>query len=263
MPSTRRHIIPIAICIAVILIAGAIYTTFGHRPKSPTQKASEDVSVSIRPIDATDHLLGNPNAPVILVEYSDLECPYCKRFHATLQKIMDEYGKDGRIGWVFRHFPIVQLHSKAPTEALATECAATQGGNAAFWAMTNMIFAETPGNNGLDLAKLPVFAQKIGLERAPFEQCLLTKDMARIDRDFQDAKDAGGQGTPFTVFIVGDKKIPLVGARPYVEMKALIEAVLAQAASAQGAAENNLQSPSTGAEPYQKNGGSVGTSSVQ
>jgi protein-disulfide isomerase len=252
MPSRNRHIIPIAIGIAIILITAAIYTTFGHRTKTTTtEKSDVPTSVTIRPIDASDHILGNPNAPVIMVEYSDLECPFCKRHHDTLKQIMNEYGKIGQVAWVYRHFPIVQLHSKAPTEALATECAAAQGGNTAFWAMLDNIFTTTPSNNGLDLKQLPVFAEKLGLNREQFEACLRQADMSRIERDFNDAKAAGGQGTPYTVFIVGDKKVPLVGAQPYVAVKTFVDAMLKTSGSASGSGtSSNLVSPTAGAEPY-------------
>lgn len=251
MPNRNSHIIPIAIGIAIILIAAAMYTTFGNRPKANNKEADVLTSVNIRPIDATDHILGNPNAPIIMVEYSDLECPFCKRHHETLKQIMNEYGKDGQVAWVFRHFPIVQLHSKAPTEALATECAAAQGGNTAFWGMLDAIFTATPSDNGLDLKQLPLFAEKLGLNRVQFETCLRQADMTRIERDFNDAKDAGGEGTPYTVFIVGDKKVPLVGARPYAAVKTFVEVLRKEANSSTNSdASKNLVSPTMGAEPY-------------
>ena len=253
MPSRNRHIIPIAIGIALILIAAAIYTTFGHREKSVPEKNNVlATNINIRPIDASDHILGNPNAPVIMVEYSDLECPFCKRHHETLQKIMDEYGKTGQVAWVYRHFPIVQLHSKAPTEALATECAAAQGGNTAFWGMLDTIFTTTPSNNGLDLTQLPVFAEKLGLNREQFETCLRQADMSRIERDFNDAKAAGGEGTPYTIFLVGDKKVPLVGAQPYMAVKTFVEALLKNAGATGSSTDtsDSLLSPTMGAEPY-------------
>lgn len=247
MPDRNRHIIPIAVGIAVILIVSALYVTLGKRSAgTDTQKDTLPASVNIRPIDASDHLLGNPNAPVVMVEYSDLECPFCKRHHDTLKQIMNEYGKTGQVAWVFRHFPIVQLHSKAPTEALATECATAQGGNTAFWGMLDMIFARTPSNNNLDLKLLPNFAEELKLNRTQFESCLRAAKMERIERDFNDAKEAGGQGTPYTVFIVGDKKLPLVGAQPYPAIKAYIEALLKQA----GADSGDIKSPTEGAELY-------------
>lgn len=254
MPSRNRHIIPIAIGIAFILIAGALYTTLSHRPKSASENnAAPAANISLRTIDASDHILGNPNAPVVMVEYSDLECPFCKRHHETLKQIMNEYGKTGQVAWVFRHFPIVQLHSKAPTEALATECAAAQGGNTAFWGMLDTIFTTTSSNNSLDLKQLPVFAEKLGLNREQFETCLRQADMSRIERDFNDAKAAGGEGTPYTIFIVGDKKVPLVGAQPYMAIKAFVEALLKNAESVSDtgtSSTNTLLSPTAGAEPY-------------
>lgn len=257
MPSRNRHIIPIAIGIAIILIAAAVYTTFGHRPKTSVEKSAAPTSVNIRSIDASDHILGNPNAPVVMVEYSDLECPFCKRHHETLKQIMNEYGKTGQVAWVYRHFPIVQLHSKAPTEALATECAAAQGGNTAFWGMLDTIFTATPSNNGLNLKQLPVFAEKLGLNREQFETCLRQADMSRVERDFNDAKAAGGQGTPYTIFVVGDKKVPLVGAQPYMAVKTFVDAMLKDAGSV--SAGNDLLSPTAGAEPYP---GTQGTSTA-
>ncbi len=78
-----------------------------------------------------DHIRGNPDAPVTLVEYSDFECPFCKRFHPTVKRIVDEYG--GRVRWVYRHFPLDEIHPvKARREAAAAECAAELGGNDAF-----------------------------------------------------------------------------------------------------------------------------------
>src|SRR6185436_7093141 len=84
--------------------------------------------VEMEPVTEKDHILGNPNAEVIMVEYSDLECPFCKEFHSTLRRVMNEYGKDGKVAWVYRHFPIDSLHPKARKEAEATECAAELGG---------------------------------------------------------------------------------------------------------------------------------------
>src|SRR5207249_6414117 len=80
--------------------------------------------------------------------------------------------KDGKVVWVYRHFPIDSLHSKARKEAQASECAAALGGNEAFWAYSDKLFEVTPSNNRLDLAQLPRIAQEIGLDRAQFETCL-------------------------------------------------------------------------------------------
>ena len=122
------------------------------------------------------HILGNPGAPVKLVEFSDFECPFCKRFHLTMKRLMNEYGEDGKVAWVYRHFPLVSLHSKARREAQAAECASELGGNEAFWAYSDRLFEVAPSNNRLDLALLPRIAQLIGLDRAKFEACLASFD---------------------------------------------------------------------------------------
>ncbi len=103
------------------------------------------------PVTSADHIQGDINAPVKVVEYSDLECPFCKRFHTTMQQVMKEYGKD-KVAWVFRQFPLSQLHSKSPKEAEATECVAELGGNDAFWKFVDLINEVTPSNNALDKA---------------------------------------------------------------------------------------------------------------
>lgn len=182
--------------------------------------------MQLRPVDAaTDHIRGSADAPITLVEYSDTECPFCKVFHATLQRLLTEY--DGKVRWVYRHLPIDQLHSKARKEAEAVECAGEQG---KFWEYLDRIFAVTPANNGLDPAQLPVIAKDVGLDVAAFETCLASGKYAeRIQKDVEDGTLASGNrpGTPFTVVLgPGDTKLPLVGAQPYDNVKQVVDTLL-------------------------------------
>lgn len=101
---------------------------------------------------ADEHILGNLNAKIIIVEYSDPECPFCKVFHNTMHQVVDN--GSGEIAWVYIHYPIPQLHPKAFHEAEATECAWEQGGNKAFWKYMDKLFEITPSNNGLDESRL-------------------------------------------------------------------------------------------------------------
>ena len=101
---------------------------------------------------------------------------------------------------MFRHFPIVEIHPKAPKEAEATECAAELGGEAKFWAYLDRLYEITPSNNRLDPAELPRIAQHVGLTRAPFEQCLKSgRHAARVAADVADALASGAPGTPYSV----------------------------------------------------------------
>ncbi len=222
-----EYVLPITIVVAGILIAGAVFLV----GKSGSQTASTDTSVrktNVRQYDkAIDHILGNPEAQVKVVEYADLECIYCKTFNTTMHQIMDYYGKSGKVAWVYRPFPLKTIHSKAPKEAEAAECAADQGGDTAFFKYIDQIYAITPGENNLDLAQLPIVAGQIGLDIPTFNQCLSSgKYTDRINKSYAEALAAGAQGTPFILIMVGSDAIALQGGQPYDSMRAAIDTVL-------------------------------------
>lgn len=228
--------IPIAIVIAGVLIAGAVYlgtskgaSTTAVNNQQPQQVAQQTGDLeAMKTISSNDHIRGNPDAPVKIVEYSDTECPFCKRFHGTMKEVMDEYGKDGKVAWVYRHFPLDQLHSKARKEAVALECANEQGGNDKFWSYADRLYEITPANNGLDPAELPKIAEYVGLDTAKFNTCLAsTKYDQHIESEVQNATATGGNGTPWSI-VVGKngKKYPLSGAQPLSAVKQLIDLAL-------------------------------------
>lgn len=227
---------PIAVVIAGALIAGAVIysggkTESGSNANNPQQQVAAEQTGNLeamKPVSEDDHIRGNPDASVKIVEYSDTECPFCKRFHPTMQQVMDEYGKSGKVAWVYRHFPLDQLHPKARKEAEATECAAELGGNDKFWSYLDRLMEVTPANNGLDPAELPKIAQYVGLDTAKFNECLSSGRYAKkIEEHVQNAVATGGNGTPWSI-VVGKngKKYPLNGAQPYASVKALIEQAL-------------------------------------
>ncbi len=225
--------VPIAIVIAGGLVAGALYYSnlkgAKEMAKAKTLEASAVANrVDMKPVTADDHILGNPGAEVIIVEYSDLECPFCKIFHGTLRRVMDEYGKDGKVAWVYRHFPIDSLHSKARKEAEATECANELGGVSKFWEYTNMLYTTTNSNNSLDPAELPKIAKSIGLNVAAFNTCLSSgKYQALVEAQYQDAVKSGGRGTPHSVLVTKDGTNTIVqGAQSYESVKSVIDALL-------------------------------------
>jgi len=232
-----KLMVPVSIVIAAIVIAGALFmVNKGDSPNIPgdgdTVPTNGEVAKDMKPVSADDHILGNPNAEVVIVEYSDTECPFCKRFHETMHQVIDEYGKDGKVAWVYRHFPLTQLHSKAQIEAEATECAFDQGGNTAFWTYTDKVYEMTPSNNGLDLDELPNIAEEIGLDRVEFERCLDDRDnKKKVEDQLADAFASGGRGTPHNIMIIGDEKVEIPGAQPFSAMKAAIDAVLAENAA--------------------------------
>lgn len=221
---------PIAIVIAGLIIAGAVIYTGGKKDDGsgnqpqPMAEQRGDLEKMI-PITADDHIRGDIKAPVKIVEYSDTECPFCKRFHETMKTVYNEYGKSGKVAWVYRHFPIDSLHPKARKEAEATECAAEIGGNDKFWEYLDRLMEITPANNGLDAAKLPKIAQYVGLDVNKFNECLSSgKYASKIEQQVQNAQVTGAQGTPWSI-VVGkkNKKYPLSGAQPIEAVRQLID----------------------------------------
>ncbi len=214
--------IPTAIIIAGAIIAGAvIYTkTPGNIGKQVASLDDTSFEEQFKAVTESDHILGNPEAKIKIVEYSDTSCPFCKVFHNTMRKVMSDYGKSGNVAWVYRHYPIDKpdgngriLHPNAGKEAQATECANSLGGNEKFWTFTNRLYEITPsvtGNTpkGLDQKELPKIAQFSGINVNDFNTCLGTsKFKEKVEADFTDGVNIGISGTPSSVIVL-DKAFP-------------------------------------------------------
>lgn len=222
----NKFLIPLAVVVAGALVAGAVM----FRDKTPKTDTPTEVPVVVEPVTASDRIIGNPNAPIIVVEYSDTECPFCKTFQQTMHRIMDTYGPLGQVAWVYRHAPIVQLHPKAFKEAEAVECAGEQGGNTMFWKYLDKVYEITPSNNDLDPAELPKIAQEFGLNMATFNTCLESgKYTEKVQKSVDAAIKAtnGKLGTPFSVILSPDgTALPIRGAESFDVMKQTIQTLL-------------------------------------
>lgn len=182
---------------------------------------------NVEKLRSNDHVRGDRNARILLIEYSDLECPFCKRFHPTAQQIVDEY--NGQVAWVYRHFPLDQIHAKADKEAEAVECAKDQGGEDGFWKMTDKIFEVTPSNNGLNLDDLPKLANQVGLDGNKLKSCIDSGKYAQyVEDDYQTGIKAGITGTPGNILLdtkTGKTKL-IPGALPFDQFKTEIAKLL-------------------------------------
>ena len=155
---------------------------------------------NVRPVSRDrDHIYGNPDAAISLIEYSDFECPFCKRFHATPKEVVAAYG--GQVNWVYRHFPLPFHNPGAQKQAEASECANELGGNDAFWAYSDAIYARTESNgNGFPLTSLAPLAAEIGLDEKQFQTCLDTGPYAeRVREDVAEASQLGVNSTPTVI----------------------------------------------------------------
>ena len=179
-------------------------------PDAPPAGPVKDVDVAV------DHIRGNKNAKVTLIEYSDFECPFCLRHKGTVDQVLKDYPNDVRV--IYRHFPL-SFHPEAQKAAESSECAGKQG---KFWEMHDKIF-EAKSASAMSVAKWKEEARKLGLNGDAFDKCLDSGETAgRVSQDLQEGTTAGVAGTPGT-FINGQL---IEGAVPYATLKQAIDAAL-------------------------------------
>ncbi|HEB13440.1 MAG TPA: DsbA family protein, partial [candidate division CPR3 bacterium] len=164
-----------------------------------------------------DHIRGNVNASITIVEYSDFECPYCGRFHPTMIQALSDYPEDVR--WVYRHFPL-RGHPQAQPAAEASECVAEQKGDEGFWSFVDAMF-ENQERLGEEFYR--EVAGEIGVNLVQFDSCASSSKYAnRVNSDYEEGIQSGVTGTPGS-FVNG---VPVKGAVPYEQLKSIIEAQL-------------------------------------
>jgi len=194
----------------------------------PSQPAAPSiiklVSISGNPIK------GDPDAPVTIIEFSDFQCPFCKRFYEqTLGAIEDEYISTGKVKFVFRDLPLSSIHPNAMGAHIAAECADEQG---KFWEYHDMLFEKQSewARLGGDsyTPQLIQYATTLGLEESSFESCLSSdKILDEIKADLLAAKNLRTTGTPG--FWIGNEKAGftnLKGAKPFLDFQIEIDKLL-------------------------------------
>jgi protein-disulfide isomerase len=239
-PLITQLLIPLAIVVGFGLIAAAIYfsgfTNRNNAAPTPRADAGTEPNInepaptgSIRPVDATDYIRGNPNAPILIVEYSDYDCPFCKQFHTTMQRIIDEYGVDGRVAWVYRQFPLEQLHPNAPRLSEAALCVGDIGGNEAFWNFSDAIFDSRELNELTNVTRLNEFVTAAGVSIGEFESCMTSGRMKdTVTASLEDGFNAGVRGTPHSIVLVGNQQATINGAQPYAVVKSIVDNLIQQ-----------------------------------
>ena len=192
----------------------------------PTKQPQLPVKISAD----NDPIIGNPDAPITIIEFSDFQCPFCAKFHSqTLPLILEEYIEQGKVKLVFRDFPIQSIHPNALPASIAAECANEQG---KFKEMHDMLFDNQNEWNKQDtvdaLSSFSQYATNIQLEQETFDSCLTNgKYIEEIKKDLDDGRNYGVSGTPG--FFVGNDQIGYVelkGAQPFESFKKIIDAQL-------------------------------------
>ncbi len=189
-------------------------------------------SLAATPVPAvnakTDHIRGDiTKATVAVIEYGDLECPFCRAVQGTYKQIQQVYGDN--VVWVFRQFPLAN-HKNAHKEAEASECVAALGGNAAFWKFVDYVYNNTTsGGTGFALDELPTAAKAAGADRVKFNTCYKSARYATlVDRQQRAGVSAGVQVTPtnFVMHLKTKKAQMIVGAQPFGAFQTEIDSML-------------------------------------
>lgn len=217
----RTYATPLSILAGSVLVSMSILFSSGvFNPTAGTLAKTNDgtgaaagAQEDSRPVTVAERsdapVLGNPNAPVTLVEFSDFQCPFCQRFFSqSYPQLKAKYIDTGKVKLVFRHFPL-PIHQNAEKAAQAGECAARQG---KFEAYHDTLFTKGQADGtGLALADLKTYAKDLGLDADRFNACLDNGETAAaVAQDFRDGQVAGVNGTPS--FVVNGERI--VGAQP-------------------------------------------------
>jgi len=158
---------------------------------------SESKSITVEAVSSDDHILGDQNAPITLIEYSDYQCPYCIKHYPIMQEIVKKY--PGKVRWVFRSFPL-PFHQSAEKASEAAEAASAQG---KFWEYSDLLVKNSQADGtGLAEDDLIKYAETLSLDIAIFKDELSSgKYKSRVDRDFSSGEKAGVEGTPATFLI--------------------------------------------------------------
>ncbi|HYX37703.1 MAG TPA: thioredoxin domain-containing protein [Oligoflexus sp.] len=213
----RQQILPVFVRALMVLTAGTSAQVIHAEPV---------LSIPVKPTDSVRYGPGNSKEPglckgddcaITVVEYTDYQCSYCEKGHATTQRLLKDY--QGRIRWIVRDFPLPG-HPRAKRAAVAAQCAKDQG---QYWGMHDAIFKNQDALGEGDLRKM---AQSIGLNTETFDSCMNQPEghEKSINENIKSGQTLGVSGTP-TYFVNGQR---IAGALPYEEFKRVIDKTLTQ-----------------------------------
>jgi protein-disulfide isomerase len=223
----RDYILPGAIVLAGAIVALTVYAV----RTETTPKLGGGAPDMVRPVNPADRIIGNPQAPVKLVEYADIDSEYSKQFQATMEQLMSEYAADGRVAWVYRHFPLLDQHAGAASHAEAAECAGFLGDDDAFWRFIDALQIAAPGESQFPVNGYAAIASQLGLPQAEFQTCLENgRFTKKVYEDGTNALEVGAEGAPFTIVLIdGQEPVGIQGALSYDDMKRVIDEAIAKA----------------------------------
>ncbi len=226
--------IPAAIVTGAAIIGLAIILSTGSKtaPIEKQQGATQTgeqktVAADVATLRPQDFFTGGTNPAVVVIEYSDSDCPFCKQFHETMTSVVSEY--KGKVAWAYRFLPLTTLHPNAYTEAVALNCVGELGGQESFWKYMDTVIGITLSPDAKSNESLVTFAVQAGVDKNLFSTCMTSEESsARVDADIEEAKRIGARGTPFSIAVntKTGKQVVIPGAVPLEYMKETIDSLL-------------------------------------
>lgn len=235
--SKLRFTTPVAVIIGSLIIGGSILG-YGFITTSAGSKAPVTMFAGKAIDESVDFIEGNKKSNIFLVEYSDPQCPYCIAVHPTIKQIRTDYA--AKIAFVYRHFPLTQIHANAFDESRAIACAGNIGGSKKFYEYIDALYGyKSTKQNTNTSSDLPPtgkedIATSVGLDKQAFLACMDTQSTSSVvSEGINDGVTAGVQGTPSSFLLIKNRKgyeiIAMIdGARQYDYFKAAIEQALAR-----------------------------------
>lgn len=217
IPVLGSFLVVIAVIIGTVLL-------INKNPEVKKQTDDKLVTINVAPVDEHDHILGSKDADVVIIEWSDSECPFCKKAHPEVKEVLKEFGD--KVAFVYRHFPLEGIHPNARREAHALECVAKlSNDNTAFFSFLDTVFAiEGDGTESL----IEKSAENFGIKNTDFKNCMSDDSInSIIDQDIALGKKSGVEGTP-AFFYVSKKGtiVPAFGLQDANDMKSIVNQLL-------------------------------------
>lgn len=227
--SPRKHLLkdlflPLIIIVAGVIVAFSVYVV---RIRQQVVHGS-GTPEAVRPVSPEDHIIGNPSAPIVIVEYADSDSEFSKKLQLSLEQLMTEYATSNNVAWVYRHFPVLTLHGDAAMNALAAECAASISTPTTFFRFIDAMQSYAPGATAFNPKQYNVILKQLSLPEDTFTTCMAAKTYEKkIHDDYDNALASGATGSPYIILLVqGTKPRRIQGAPPYKTLKGIIEAEL-------------------------------------
>ncbi|MDR3546747.1 MAG: thioredoxin domain-containing protein [Candidatus Pacebacteria bacterium] len=240
MTNRNEWLIPGAIILVGFILAVSVYLLNHHATTSSVGNVA-----AMRPVSSTDHIIGNPAAPVVFVEYADVDSEYAKDFEQVMEQVMQTYGSGGQVAWVYRAFPLIGVDEYSEEHAEAAECVAAgagaQNSSAAFFKFIDALQAAAPGENDFNPRGYDDVISQLGYSVTDFNTCLADGTYkSRVMADYENALAIGADGSPYTVLIVKGQSAKVIsGAVPYSTLKQVIDSAISDALGSTTSATGN------------------------